>query len=125
MRWFRGIAGLVPWLIGLFLVAQLGGAVASDQVRPVSLAISIHQHGSAALAAEDHGLAHDHGAGVADAAADQCCALHLLAGILPPLLVAHLTGALGESLAMEPAAAVGGLGPSLVDRPPKTPPQSL
>jgi hypothetical protein len=129
MRWFRTINGLVPWLVGLLLVAQLGGAVAFDRagVGMAGLSTSVHaqghQHATQAhehAAIDDSGSSDDHCAKPAGALADQCCALHLLAGVLPPPLAAHVLSALGESLTPAPAGRVAGLGPDALDRPPKS-----
>ena len=130
MRWFRTIKGLAPWLVGLLLVAQLGGAVAFDRVGVggvATISTSVHaqghQHATQAheqAAISDTASSDDHCADTSGALADQCCALHLLAGVLPPPLAAHVLSAMGESLTPEPAGRVAGLGPDALDRPPKS-----
>ena len=127
MRWFRTIKGLAPWLVGLLLVAQLGGVIAFDRaggVAAISTSIHAQGHQHAAQTNEQAAIhetgSDDHCADTSGALADQCCALHLLAGVLPPPLTAQVLSAMGESLTPEPAARVAGLEPGALDRPPKS-----
>ena len=92
---FRCRHKLVPWLIGLFLVAQLAGVV------PRVAYAHGHAHGAvehfAGAGADGAGVhAHcDQRSGVDQyqdhhgiTIADQCCALHLLTGVVSPIVTA-------------------------------------
>jgi len=85
----RTLRRFVPFLIGLFMVAQLAGVVSSEEMHPdAGLAVAAadptvdhaaHQHGHAG---ENHHHGHhgtggaiDHGL-AANGVAGQCCALH-------------------------------------------------
>ncbi len=123
MTWFRTIRGLVPWLVGLFVVAQLAGIVSSDYVygKPGAMASAhMHDHGGGGHV-HDHGVADDHhGAPHDGLIADQCCALHALAGIVPHVVTTVPAGSIAELLLDRPVDRFAGIGPSLLDRPPKS-----
>src|SRR5262249_41679325 len=117
MTWCRTIRGVVPWLIGLFMVAQLAGVVPSEYVHPTS--------GLAHAAAHEHdgtpSHTHHHDGTKQDGAvADQCCALHSLAGVVPLVMMAILSDLIGERLSVEPTDRVSGRGPGRLDRPPRS-----
>jgi hypothetical protein len=118
MAWCRTIRGLVPWLIGLFLVAQLAGVVSYEYIHP-TLALAnaaAHEHGHGSV-----GHTHHHDGTEQDSAiADQCCALHSFAGIVPLLVVATSTDSTGERLSPGPADRASGIGPGRLDRPPRS-----
>ncbi len=116
MAWCRTIRGLVPWLISLFLVAQLAGVVPFEYIHPTpALAhAAAHDHGSV-------GHKHHHDGTKQDGAiADQCCALHSLAGVLSPLLAASIPSDLiGHPMAAELTEHGSGIDAGRLDRPPK------
>ncbi len=118
MAWCRTIRGLIPWLIGLFLVAQLAGVVPFEYSHPTSAlahaAAHEHQHDSAG-----HTHRHD-GTKQEGAVADQCCALHSLAGVVPLVVMAVLSDATGERLSPELTDRVSGTGPGPLDRAPRS-----
>ena len=118
MAWCRTIRGLIPWLIGLFLVAQLAGVVPSEYVYPTPglahAATHEHEHGTA-------GHTHHHDGTKQDGAvADQCCALHSLAGVVPLVVMAILADRVGERLSPAAADRASGIGPGRLDRPPRS-----
>jgi hypothetical protein len=117
MGWCRKIRGLVPWLIGLFLVAQLAGVVPFEYIHPTpSLAhAAAHDH--------EHGTTHTHhhdGTKQDGTVADQCCALHSLAGVVPLVIMAILSDPVGRPLSAEPTDRISGIGPGRLDRPPRS-----
>ncbi len=118
MAWCRTIRGLVPWLIGLFLVAQLAGVVPFEYIHPTPAlahaAAHEHDHGSVGHTRHHEGTEQD------GAIADQCCALHSLAGIVPLVVMGILSDPIGERLSPEPADRASGIGPSRLDRPPRS-----
>ncbi len=118
MAWCRTIRGLVPWLIGLFLVAQLAGVVPFEYIHPTPglahAAAHEHEHG---IAGHTH---HHDGTKQDGAVADQCCALHSLAGVVPLVIMAILSDPIGERLSAEPTDRVSGIGPGRLDRPPRS-----
>src|SRR5262249_61091899 len=89
MTWCRTIRGVVPWLIGLFMVAQLAGVVPSEYVHLTSglahAAAHQHDHGTPGHTHHHDGTKHD------GTIADECCALHLLPGVVPLVSVAILS----------------------------------
>jgi hypothetical protein len=118
MAWCRTFRGLVPWLTGLFLVAQLAGVVPFESIHPTPglahTATHDHGHGTA-------GHTHEHDGTKQDAAiADKCCALHSLVGVVPPVIAAILSDPIGERLLAEPSDRVSGIGPDRLDRPPRS-----
>ncbi len=107
-----------PWLLGLFLVAQIAGVVpllfdhtfhSLEDQRAVSL---VHDH----AAPGRHG---DHRHGVGDVK-DECCSLHHLTGVFPIAAIAAPSSFLATRMT---AATVGALftdSSIRIDRPPKT-----
>ena len=123
MAWCRKMRSLVPWLIGLFLVAQLAGVVPSGYIH-AELALGHaplheHQHGTAGHTHHQDGTKQD-GTKQDGAAADPCCALHSLAGVVPLIAIAILLDRIGERLSPEPADRASGIGPGRLDRPPRS-----
>jgi hypothetical protein len=122
MHWLRPIRALVPWLVGLFVVAQLAGAAPMQaSAMPSSMAAQVHCHGEHGDAAPHHG-SHDHRAhhpGAVDPA-DPCCALHAMAAIVP-----HVAEAMPGDFARTRLVARNGdrladLDPPPLDRPPRS-----
>jgi hypothetical protein len=119
---FRCRHKLVPWLIGLFLVAQFAGAVPR-----VAYA---HGDTNGAVAHADGAAAHehcDHRGGVDEhqddhgiTVADQCCALHLLTGvvsaIVPTLYIEYGARPSVDTSAMP----IAGIDANALFRPPRT-----
>jgi len=117
MAWCRTIRSLVPWLIGLFLAAQLAGVVPFEYIHPTPAlahaAAHEHDHGSV-------GHKHHHDGTEQDGAiADQCCALHSLAGVLSLLDASIPSDLIGHPMAAELTEHISGIDAGRLDRPPK------
>jgi len=108
-----------PWLLGLFLLAQIVGVV------PVMFDHAMHVFESqpAVSSAHDHsapGRHGDHRHGVADVK-DECCSLHHhLAGVLPFALRAVAISFVAVLMVVPPARALASADPILLERPPKS-----
>jgi hypothetical protein len=127
MHRLRTIRALVPWLVGLFVVAQLAGVVpvreASASHSLIQLGGHVHDHGKAAGQSghhhHDHGM-HDHGMVDLDGA---CCALHaLLIGIIPQELGTAPVNFARAALTMISEAPLAAIHPGRLDRPPRPSP---
>ena len=98
MAFFSNMRHFVSVLIGIFLLAQLAGAVPlSADARssaPASVA-HIHQHD---VSLTDQNTAHDHNGDQDVNFVDQCCALHLLAGVIIPVAIAVPIDAIGKPI---------------------------
>jgi hypothetical protein len=109
---------LGPWLLGLFLIAQIAG------VAPLFSAHTHHIFESKQIVAADNdvvvadqrGAHHHHG--LADLN-DQCCAFHHLTGVLPYGLDADRIGFTGTAIVAAPTRALAAADPILIERPPK------
>jgi hypothetical protein len=107
-----------PWLLGLFLIAQITG------VGPLISAQTLHVFETNQTVSDAHGAstgAHrgGHHHGIADAG-DQCCAFHhLAAGFLPYVPNAAPVGFARTSVFALPASSLVTAEPNLLDRPPK------
>jgi len=121
MQSLRTIPHFVRVLVGLFLVAQFAGVVASPlasaRVAPTVIASQVHDHH-----VHDHGdrgtLHHrgDQGAHPAD----HCCALHaFFAGVLPAAVVVETVAVAGQRLTAKFDGIVSGVDPDGLDRPPR------
>jgi hypothetical protein len=108
-----------PWLLGLFLIAQLAGVV------PVMFDHAVHVFESqpAVSGAHDHsapGPHGDHRHGVADVK-DECCSLHHhLAGVLPFALRAVAISFVAVLMVAPATRALASVDPILLERPPKS-----
>jgi hypothetical protein len=108
-----------PWLLGLFLIAQLAGVV------PVMFHHAVHVFESqpAVASAHDHGAPGRHGDhrhGIADVK-DECCSLHHhLAGVLPFTVRAVSISFAAVLMVAPPARALASADPVLLERPPKS-----
>jgi hypothetical protein len=108
-----------PWLLGLFLIAQLAGVV------PVMFDHAVHVFESqpALSSVHDHdapGRHGDHRHGIADVK-DECCSLHHhLAGVLPFALRAVAISFVAVLMVAPPARALASADPILLERPPKS-----
>lgn len=108
-----------PWLLGLFLVAQLAG------VMPVMFDHAVHVFESQpALAnAHDHsapGRHGDHRHGVGDVK-DECCSLHHhLVAIAPVSIPSAAFSLAAMPLLVPPLRTLASADPILLERPPKS-----
>ena len=133
MRRLRTLRRFVPFLIGLFMVAQLAGVVsfegphahaavaASAEFHPADHAAHQHAHaGEHHHGHEGMGNAIDHGLG-GGGVAGHCCALHaFLVGVASPVLIS-LFADLGKGERLEVGSdLVAGLTGSRLDRPPRS-----
>jgi len=110
---------LGPWLLGLFLIAQLAGVV------PVMFDHAVHVFESqpALASAHDHsapGRHGDHRHGIGDVK-DECCSLHHhLAGVLPFTVRVTSFSLAPQPMLVPPARALASADPILLERPPKS-----
>jgi hypothetical protein len=108
-----------PWLLGLFLIAQLAGVV------PVMFDHAVHVFESqpAVSSAHDHsapGRHGDHRHGIGDVK-DECCSLHHhLAGVLPFTVRVTSFNLAARPMLVPPARALASADPILLERPPKS-----
>src|SRR5262245_38114657 len=111
-----------PWLLGLFLIAQVAG------VMPL---LSLHAademaHAGTTLDRGDHRASathHDHDRGSGGSMSDECCAVHHhLAGVLPVALDAAAVEFAVARLIAPPLAPIESATRTLPDKPPKLPP---
>jgi hypothetical protein len=108
-----------PWLLGLFLIAQVAGVV------PVMFDHAVHVFESqpAVSGAHDHsapGRHGDHRHGIADVK-DECCSLHHhLAGVLPFTVRVVSTSFAAVQMVVPTAPASASADPILPERPPKS-----
>ena len=132
MKRLRTLRRFVPFLIGLFMVAQLAGVVPSEEMHPdAGIAVAAtavddaaHQH---VHAGENHHHSH-HGTGGAidhglagNGVAGQCCALHaFMVGMVPIVLTTPTVAfSRGERLEIN-GDRFTGLGANRLDRPPRS-----
>ncbi len=123
MALFRTLRRFVPWLVGLFLVAQLAGIVPrAAHALPDAMPAAGHAHHQHAHDyADDRTTRHHHddqGANLAD----QCCALHLLTAVVPLLAAAIPADIAAGSLLAGSGPRVTGVGGDLLYRPPRSHP---
>jgi hypothetical protein len=133
VRRLRTLRRFVPFLIGLFMVAQLAGVVSFDDAHahaavaasaePHPADHAAHQHARAGEHHHGHdGMGHaiDHGFGDGSVAG-HCCALHaFLVGVAPPVLISLLAN-LGRGERLEVGSDLfTGLTGSRLDRPPRS-----
>ena len=108
-----------PWLLGLFLLAQLAG------VGPVMFDHAVHVFESqpAVASAHDHsapGHHGDHRHGIGDVK-DECCSLHHhLAGVLPFTVRAVSISFVAVLMVAPRTRALASADPILLERPPKS-----
>jgi hypothetical protein len=132
MAWLRTAHGLTAWLIGLFMLAQLAGVVPFRDAHasptaahaPANIgtahARGDHVHKHSAGQAHFHGEEHQHSdTDRAGLLADQCCALHGLAAIVPVVVAAVPAGIIGERIADARIDRMAGIVAGRLDRPPK------
>ena len=121
MAWFRTKQRLVPWLVGLFLVAQLAGIVPRTAHAQPSILTTITQvMDQPAPAHPDYSQFHEHDHGQPSSnLADQCCALHLLFGVVPFAVKVVSIEPLVAPLLDVAIINAGGIAPHRLDRPPR------
>jgi hypothetical protein len=106
-----------PWLVGLFLFAQIAGVV------PLMFDHTFHSfEGQPAAAAHDHGAPgqhgdHRHGAGDVK---DECCTLYHLIGVIPLAIADTPAGSIKVRVDALPPNPLVITGPDRLDRPPKS-----
>jgi hypothetical protein len=127
MTWRRTTRKLVPWLIGLLVVAQFAGAVPFRQAfaSPSVSHTHVHEHAERGVDAIVHthmgdGATHRHDIGDAAAPSDKCCSLHGLIAIVPVVITAVLVVLVGKPLEVRPPQNFTGITPGRLDRPPRT-----
>jgi hypothetical protein len=119
LQTMRRFSPLGPWLLGLFLLAQLAGVV------PVMFDHAVHVFESqpAVSSAHDHsapGRHGDHRHGIGDVK-DECCSLHHhLAGVLPFTVRVTSFSLAARPMLVAPARALASADPILLERPPKS-----
>jgi hypothetical protein len=122
VKQFRTIRAVIPWLIGLFVVAQLSGVVPSRLPHGLltlnAVTMVMHDHHAHATAelgnpSDQHKHNHDGSAGV------ECCALHLLIAVLAPLPYAAPAGVLSQRVSLTGMASIAGIRSGRLDRPPR------
>jgi hypothetical protein len=107
-----------PWLLGLFLIAQIAG------VGPLMFGHTVHLLESqlAAVDAHERGAPDRHGGhrhGVADVQ-DECCALHhQLTGVIPVTIPDGGLAPAAMPWVAPPLRALVNVDPILLERPPK------
>ena len=119
MARLRTVRRFVPWLIGLFVIAQLAGVVprfVSSEASIIALVSGEQlQHAHIGINQTDP---HQHsGAGLA--VADGCCALHLLNGLVSLVATSVPLGLIGEPLSQVSITNIAGIEPTLLFRPPR------
>jgi hypothetical protein len=122
MALFRTMQRLVPWLVGLFLLAQFAGVVPRlAYAQPGAKAMAAHQHHQHAHDRADHNKTqHQHPADQHGNIADQCCALHLLNGVLAFVVSASPIELSSQQVSAVPTTDVVGINASPLDRPPRS-----
>src|SRR5262245_45896689 len=110
-----------PWLLGLFLIAQVAGVMpllslhAADAVAHAGTVFDCGGPGASAAHPD-----HDRGRG---STSDECCAVHHhLAGVLPVALDAAAGEFAVARLIAPPRAPIESAARTLPDKPPKPPP---
>ena len=119
---FRTLKRLVPLFVSLFVVAQLAGVVPRlAYSQPASQTAAAHiDHKHAHDHADVNKSIHHHPDDQHGNIADQCCALHLLAGVVPLVVMASLIELPSRPLAVTPAESIAGLDSTPLDRPPRS-----
>ena len=122
MAWFRAKQRLVPWLIGLFLVAQFSGVVPRlIYAQPSIIGTATHTFDQPTHVHAGHIPSHKHDNGQPSSnLADQCCALHLLVGVVPFVVTVVSIRPLVEPLLDVSQPNAGGIAPHRLDRPPRS-----
>ena len=122
MAWFRTKQRLCLWLVGLFLVAQFSGMVPrAVHAQPGATAAVTHTTDQHVHMHAGHGQSHKHdNEQPSSNLAEQCCALHLLVGVVPFVVAAVSIEPLVEPLLDASMSSAGGIAPHRLDRPPRS-----
>lgn len=124
MALFRTMQRLVPWLIGLFLVAQFAGIVPRVPFAKPSatvVALQLHkQHQPAHDHSDQNKTQHHHPADQSGGITDECCALHLLTAVVSVPVTSVPADVAGEPQSEMSAHSFAGADPSLLYRPPRS-----
>jgi hypothetical protein len=112
-------------LLTLFVAAQVAGVVPLIYDHTLNLyetaPVTAHGHGHASPTIANPDAGHHHGAIDLH---DQCCALHTLAGPLPPVIDAAPVNIASGRLVRSELPALSGGNPGVLDRPPRPVPLS-
>jgi hypothetical protein len=112
-------------LLALFVTAQVAGVVPLIYDHTLNLyeaaPVAAHGHGHASPTIANPDADHHHGAIDLH---DQCCALHTLAGPLPPVIDAAPVSVASVRLVQSELLALSGGNPGVLDRPPRPVPLS-
>ena len=124
MALFRTMQRLIPWFIGLFLVAQFAGIVPRvPYAKPGAAVVAVqllkhHQHG------HDHAdhskTQRHHPDDQSGNNPDECCALHLLTAVVALPVTSVPAELVGERLPEMSAASVASADPNHLYRPPRS-----
>jgi len=121
MARLRTIRSFIPWLVGVFLVAQLAGIVPRVvDAQPSIIALVSHDHLQHTHDRADQAKAHQHDDQDA-AIANKCCALHLLNGVVPFVVAFVSFDLVAEPLSQAWMTSIAGIEPGLLFRPPRSP----
>lgn len=123
MALFRTMQRLVPWLIGLFLVAQFAGIVPRvPYAKPdAAVAAQMHKHHQQAHDRAGHNKTqHQNPDEQHGNIADQCCALHLLNGVLAFVVLASPIELSSQQVSATTTTNAVGINASPLDRPPRS-----
>jgi hypothetical protein len=107
----------------MFLIAQFAGvvpraAVAQPGVAALAASLSLYQHKHDC--AEHDKIRHQHSDDSHGNIADQCCALHLLAGVVPLVISATSADLPSRALVAAPVESDAGIGAPPLYRPPRS-----
>lgn len=120
----RKLRALAAGLVAMFVFAQFAGVVpraAVAQPSAAAAALSHHQHDQHYAAHDSHNrLRHHHADDQHGNVADQCCALHLLAGVVPLVITAIPAHLASTALTSGPTDSGAGLGAPPLYRPPRS-----
>jgi hypothetical protein len=126
MALLRTMRGFVCALAMAFVIAQFAGVVSSPLAHAHAAPAMTAAHADHGRADHAHAQSHNHQGcphqdhGQCGDRADYCCALHaFFAGVLPPAVAIDGVSFIRQRLTLRPAAAVAGLTPSRLDRPPR------
>jgi hypothetical protein len=119
MSRFRKMRRFVPWLTGLFLLAQFAGVaplpVHSQPNAPSSVG-HVHHHSASP---SDQNTAYNHPGDQHSSLVDQCCSLHLITGAVFPIVTAVPIELIETPILAMASPDIAGISPNLLDRPPR------
>jgi len=122
--WIMSLVRLLrPWLLGLYIVAQVAGVVPVmyDHTLNIYETTPVAGHVHVRLASHTAQPDADHHHGLIDLH-DQCCAIHSLSGPLPPAVSVSLAETAGVPVSPAELIAHVSWHPARLDRPPKSQP---